>query len=272
MIQFDRIVECALSELNKVGVEAKGLTITFDIKKDASSNENKAEIQIYNFNETNRNWIDKAEYHKQSPIMVLLKAGYHNYAKQIFFGDVKQASSKKEGSDWITYISGSDGNTKNFSAKVSKSFKEQSTLSQAINFLVNELDFPKKMIKDIPDVTYKKGLSISGFAKDELDILCRAYDLQWFIDDGTLVVIPQITDTGETAISIRAETGLIGSPSKNEKGVDVTCLLNGDFKIGRKVQLESVLFPKANYKIVEVSHKGNSREGDFYSKLLLQNL
>jgi hypothetical protein len=268
MIIFDRIVTCAVSEVGKSGILVEGLRIAFEVKKDGSSKENTAQVQIFNLNEAHRGFLEKTDSSGKSPLKIVLSAGYSGIAKQIFYGDVTRVSNQKQGSDWVSNITAADGHKKTQTVKVTQSFKENVTLTQAINYLVDQLGFPKRHIKNIPSDKFLNGLSFLGYARDELDKLCRKNNLQWFIQDGEITVMPQTTTTDEANVVLSSETGLIGSPEKTEKGVNAKCLLNADVRIGKKVLLQAITI-KGLYKVNSLNHKGNNKDGEFITQMEL---
>jgi len=115
-----------------------------------------------------------------------------------------------------------------------------------------------------------------------MDQFAKEYGFDWSIQDGEVITNPIGSIVGENeSILIGASTGMIGSPTITEIGVDVTTLLNprllpnrpfqivsrtGDIQIGnlffrdvKRTEAEGL------YKIEEVIFKGDSREGDWTS-------
>ena len=119
-----------------------------------------------------------------------------------------------------------------------------------------------------------------GSSKDILDKMAKDYGFEWSIQDSEVVILNEEQTLADTqAILIRADTGMIGSPTVTEIGADVVTLLNPDALPNKLIKIESAsqdvaiqnatLRPirrtKAEglYKILEVVFSGDSR-GDMW--------
>jgi len=84
-------------------------TVEFDIHRNILSSLNTASIRIFNLSKTNRDDIEFNIYNQGSFRLVTLLAGYGNALSVIFSGNISQAWSVREGTNFITQIECFDG-------------------------------------------------------------------------------------------------------------------------------------------------------------------
>jgi len=137
----------------------------------------------------------------------------------------------------------------------------------------------------LPQVADKmRGQVLSGSSKDIMDNFAEEYGFSWSIQDGEIIITPEQEPLeGDEAVLVTAATGMIGSPTITEIGVDVTTLLNPRLLPNRGFIIESInaevtignLFfrnvkrttAEGFYKIQEVVFRGDSRDGDWLSSV-----
>ena len=125
------------------------------------------------------------------------------------------------------------------------------------------------------------GQVLSGSSKDILDQLAEDYGFQWSIQDGELITVPNELPFKDTeAILVSEGTGMIGSPTITELGVNVTSVLNpllipnAAFKIDAKyagvsiggTQFRTVKRTNASglYKAYQVIFEGDTHANPWY--------
>lgn len=272
MLYFNRKAKLNIGQEGQTAREYDGFTLDFQVNKDASATENTALIRIFNLSPQSRAHFEQADN------IVELFAGYEDNVKMIFKGDVIElgATHQKNGSDWVTTVKANDGGTKLLQTKIAVPFAADTKYSTVLNKLVETLGYTTEGLRSIPDnIKFKNGYVASGFVKDNLNLLAQMADMQWSIQDDSLVFMPQNEATNDTAVVINKKHGLISSPIKSDKGLQVISLLNPELKIGRFIELESELLEKKGqglYKVNKLIHKGNSREGDFYSIMQVEEI
>ncbi len=84
-------------------------SIKFNVKRDTLSSANKTKVTITNLGETTRNQIYKDRYSTTEYWQMTLQAGYNSELSTIFQGNIYEAYSVKQGTQWITTIDGYDG-------------------------------------------------------------------------------------------------------------------------------------------------------------------
>lgn len=245
-----------------VGDRQFNVRLSFSVVKTSTSSSNKCTVTAYNLSEDSRSFIEKKEG------TLRLEAGYAGATSIIFVGDIDKVIDKRQGPDILTIIESGDGERRLADAHVELSLKAGATDEQIINSVVNVLSVERGTVKGIQRKEYLNGFSYSGKAQELLDKITKKQSLEWSIQDGSLQIIPQNADTGETAVLLNSTTGLIDVPNKTDEGFVIKSLLNPELAPGRQVQLESILLTgPAVFKVDKVTHVGDTKESDFYSEV-----
>jgi hypothetical protein len=248
----------------RVRVEDKRFTVrtAFSVKKKEDGKSNKATITLYNLSEDSRGFIEK------SGKEVILEAGYGDRLSIIFTGDIKKVTTTRNGSDVLTTIESGDGETQITDAHIELSLASGATDAQIINAAITALGLPTGVIKGLPNTANQNGFAFSGRVSDLLDTMATKHDLIWSVQTGALQIMPNDENTGETAVLLSSNTGLIGLANKKDDGLEIVSLLNTELRPGRLIELESKLLTGPNiYKATTVEHKGDTQEGEFSSKV-----
>ena len=254
------------------GIEVVNLRFTFKIEKNLKKEPNSCELAIYNLTEHSRSEL------QQLPLRVKLEAGYETEGTRLMFvGDAIKRGvwSKHDGSDWITTFQLSDGLRSFSQARVNKSYKAGTTVRTIMADVARtmSLDLPKDFVAD-PSLTIalKTGEVVTGWSSDQLTRLLAPYGYGWSMQNGRL----QILKDEQVRPGIRLinqDNGMIGSPemgTPDKKGkppsVTVKTTLYPEIQPGEKMRLEAVSL-KGDYKIIRVSHNGDTAGGDWYTEV-----
>ena len=259
--QFDRKAVVTVGSTTTGGTAIKNLRCRFRIEKTKDSSANAATVEVYNLSEKSRTLFVKDNILK-------VEAGYGENLKVIFIGDITKVNHVKEPLDRITKAECGDGQNDLTTARISKSFPKGTPLFSVVSDLV--ASFPNLTNKIPPLISPTKqmvtGGTYDGNTKDILDQILPGLGFEWSVQDGEI----QIVATGTAAISqpvlLTSNTGLIGSPSKTEEGVDFSCLLNPLILPGNIIVLQSAEVT-GNYIVDKVIHAGDTDRGDWLSTI-----
>lgn len=255
-------------KINPGGLDGPQLKIEFDIIKDLSSEQNEAEIKIYNLSEKTRNALG-TELDD-----VTLEAGYMPPGEKgnvgiIFKGQIRDVTHTRDGADIVTVLTNGEGDKAVRNATISKSYKAGTPVKEVAEDIQKELEkegvskgewkFPDT-IKD-----FKRPYVAVGGAKIEMDHLSRDNGFYWGIQNGVTEVIPADGFIGGI-VNITPRSGLVGIPAITDNGVKVGVLLNPEIRVGRRVKIESdVLEMNAEggvYRVSALRYSGDNRDGD----------
>lgn len=230
------------------GKSFAGLRVAFEIEKSSESTPNPAKIMIYNLSKPSR-----AELEKPGLIMIL-QVGYEGgpdddaQLSQLYIGDVKRVTTKRQGPDLITTLEGGDSEKAIKEVKIDQSYKEFTSVAQVISSLASKLGVSIGTISASVTDVFQHGLSLTGLVSDNLDLLTKKLGLEWHITDGQLNILGPKESTLEPAILLSPATGLIGTPSKRQDdqkvknaftGIECSSLLHPGIKPGRIISLVS---------------------------------
>lgn len=192
------------------------LRVSFKVDKHTGKEPNTCEIKIYNLAPQTRAAV------QQKPLQVLLDAGYENYLRRLFVGDLLYADSEHVGPGWVTKLQVGDGARAFANARVSRSFGPVSAMT-ALKELSASLGLPLPAnIANAPELLrqYASGLSLEGPTHRELDRILSAHGFEWSIQDGRLQILRPTDVRADEALVISGgsvagtpNTGMIGSPA-----------------------------------------------------------
>lgn len=286
--QFKRIAQVVVGKQG-TGISIVDARIQFEVAKTVQSAPNTGIIRIFNLNSTNEHKI-RNEYDE-----VFLNAGYEGAIKLIFRGNIKHVYRYRDGNDFITEIEAADGDTDFRLATMNKTFAAGTSSAQVIDAAVDSFkgvgDTAKGVIQ-APAARHKRGRVVSGNTRKVLDDEARKAGANWSIQDGALQVVSVNAVTPGTAVVITSETGLLGSPEVNDKGIAFKCLLNPMILPNGAVMLDNNsikakrqkaqalgkaiedqkdpvrLDPDGVYKVIKLTHKGDTRGPDWNTEVV----
>ena len=280
------------------GLLVENLRIHFEVGKTIESAPNVAIIKIYNLHPDNEAKV-KNEFDE-----VLLNAGYEGAMRLVFRGNIKRVYRYREGADYITEIEAGDGD-KDFSrAVMNETLAAGTTNAQLVDRAVGTFKGVGGTTKGHVQVTERsrlRGKVISGNTRDVLHDVSRESGANWSIQDGQLVIVSANDVLPGEAIVIRADTGMLGAPEINDKGIAVKCLMNPMLRVNGAIKLDNNgikakrvkaqalatkrekqetnaplgreneqlvrLDPDGIYKVLKLTHKGDNRGQDWVSEI-----
>jgi hypothetical protein len=234
------------------------LRVTFDITRSLDWHSNQATISVYNLARSTRDQFNRGQ-------SVSLIAGYRDNSDLIFSGVVTFCQTLRSGPDWITTLECGDGAAA-FGQYVRQSYSAGAPLTVVVGAIATAMGLvlaPEATALLSGKVTRGK-LVQSGLAPIALQTLLSSYGLQWSIQSGILQVLPTDGSTAETVVLLSPQTGLIGTPERNEtdrrnrQTVTAKSLLQGAIKPGRRVVLQSATI-NGTFTADDVQHRGDSR-------------
>ncbi|MCK5610313.1 hypothetical protein KAR91_51045 [Candidatus Pacearchaeota archaeon] len=250
--------------------------ISFDIVK--NTEQNKAKIRIYNLAERSRKFLNEND--ELGDIQVTLEVGYKQVGlKVLFIGDVERSTYKRVGPDWITELHCKDGGQAIQNVKLDKSYAGdvKVDIQTVVKDLVDQIKDKAKVNVDNVMAQIKQkvqsekidwGLNIQGLAMKTLRSLLGKQGKEVSIQDNNLEFAEptEKESTKESAITISAETGMVGSPVSREKGIEFKALINPLLKpMGQisSVFINSVGF-KSIYRVRSLKFKGDTHDNPWY--------
>ena len=261
-MRFNRDYELVIGEGTQAVIIKPPLNIVFDVYKSVTGGLNKANITISNLKESNRLRIVK-DTEEQKRIVVVLKVGYQDSLQTIFQGTVETGKNKREGVNFLSELECLDGG---FDFKYSFTSKTVKGKDFAINELLKDLPNTQKgKITNLEILTRPKVLLGNTYKILEDMIENETADL--YIDNEQLNIIKKDEVTSGNTPLVNALSGLINTPTRENKEVTFDTMMNPTIKIGQRVALESITAPHLNgvYKVDTINYKGEY-DGDSWNQ------
>ncbi|RLC88270.1 MAG: hypothetical protein DRJ03_03215 [Chloroflexi bacterium] len=277
-IQFDRTLVIDISG----GYTQRTLTdlqVTFTVTKTLLSYPNKALVNLYNLAPKSKALLIEED------AKIDIYAGYNANNRLIFSGDVRNVVNTKQGVDSITTVYAGDGSRAWEKATINKTFSKRTPLSVIITALIEtfgtDIGVGTLLGPAILPLTDRlTATTLSGSTRDVMDRLAETYKFNWTIMDGKLEIIPYLSpNPSQPAVSISNKTGLRGSPTITEQGVEVKTAMNAKINpnglfvidsVASNVSLGDLYFriapilkPTGTYKVYEVVHTGDFRGNEW---------
>jgi hypothetical protein len=251
--------------------EVRPLTFSFNVERDNTRVPNNASVILTNLSADTRADLEERNKTNQGTT-VRIEAGYGTDLSTIFFGALRRVASWRQGPNWLTEISGGDGEKEIATARISRSFVKGTPVSTVLKEIVRALGVNAGNLAtlsatgfDAGGTTLRKALTVHGDAAGELECLCASMGLRWSIQDGTFYA----ARTGEAAVPgfgpvFSPETGLIETPQVDKDGrVSGTSLLSGDLIPGKVFRVESSRI-SGDFICERTVHYGESNGGSWY--------
>lgn len=245
-------------------IEVSDLWIRFKVEKTMTTAANKAEIKVSNLTPDNIRHIQALD-----EVPVQLDAGYVEGRSTIFLGQMRSAFTTREGPDVITTLKAGDKEASTRKGRINKTIPKGTALDvTAIDLIkamgVTQYD-PAALKRTFGSVSFARSSVLHGNAARELTAICRSQGLTWSIQNGVLEVVPVGgTIKSNQAIELRPDTGLVGSPSIDNKGaLTAKALIQPGLEPGRIVVVKAE-FVSGQFRLESVSYSGDSEGNDWY--------
>lgn len=201
---YDRKIEVSVGGQTYTYPE---LEINFDIPKTTSDKVDVAEVNIYNLSDTSINTI-------MNDSKIIVNAGYGDDLGVIFEGYVEQILPDWQGLSKKVTILASDVGSKFRNKTIKKTYKN-STTKFIITDLAKRLGLKIGQIKPVTNDKHDE-YSVDNNIYDEIVSLASKSNSKIYTRDNTLYVLP-FDSANDEGVILNYETGLIGSPVREEK-------------------------------------------------------
>jgi hypothetical protein len=229
--------------------ESGGLAVVFRVKKNLKPEPNTVEIKVWNLSPATRHMLEQPPLFSGSglsqtqivgalvgalngtatlppPLLpVQLDVGYGGDNHTIYLGQLRGATSEIDGPNIITSISSGDSEQAFAAQRVNFTMPAQATAQQVFATAAQAVGVGAgnvaQAIAAAKATTGGPARKFMGAASRIFGQHARANGLQWSVQDGALQVMPigQAVGTAATAVVLNAQSGLIGSPSIDNKGI-----------------------------------------------------
>lgn len=233
-------------------------TMSFSIVRNTLAQANTGTFTILNLSEDTRRKIYKDKYKTAVYKGIELRAGYGDSKETlplIFKGNIKQAYSQRNGVNYETSIEAYDGGFSYVNANTGRSFSQGTSDKQIIETLIKDL--PNISVGKIGKFVDKlpKGNTLQG---PTIELLKNITKSNFFIDNEKAYCLQENECFKGAIQKITSDTGLLGSPLREEALLTFTIMFEPRLQVGQYIQLESQtekLF-NGDYKVIGIEHQG----------------
>lgn len=243
---------------NGTGLLVENLRIQYEVVKDIQPSPNTANIKIFNLNDQHMAQV-RNEFTE-----VLLNAGYEGGLRLIFRGNIKHAYKYREGNDWILEVDAADGDRDFRTAVINETMAAGTTDQQLLDRCVGSFQHGTKKghVDGISRTGRLRGKVVSGNTRNILNTLAEQNDCNWSIQDGQLQIVPVDGVLPSQAIVVNSETGMLGAPEQDDKGIKVKSQMNPLYQINGRIQLDNNSIKKKKKSTEEIAETGTKESGE----------
>ena len=243
---------------NKIGnpiVVESPITMEFNVIREPFSGAPSAQIGLFNLNPSTRRELFLDFLDVENIRQIDIEAGYVNGKFDLIHrGRVEHAFVEKRGCDVVLVVLSIAGMAV-FDPNLNITIDAGTTLEDAIDNVMNNINSVKKGTMSIQNYTFQKPVSFSG---DPLGVIKEYTKGDCFEDLGLLNILDMDEILKGDIFVIDDETGLLGVPEKQRTTITVKCVFEPRLKVGQGIEINSRIAPEFNgqYKVYGVKHSG----------------
>jgi hypothetical protein len=246
------------------------LACTFKVTKNLKAEPNKVEIKVWNLARDTRKALETPK-----AVVVQLDVGYGTDLHTIYLGQLRAAISAREGdgTDIVTSISSGDSEDAFGFGRCLVSVPAKASPAKILASAFQGLQAAGVGAGNVQTAqgqataSYNSARVLHGNAAKVADDVTRANGMEWSVQNGKLQILPIGAAVGEQAVLLNSDTGMVGTPSVDTKGVlKVRALIQPDLEPGRLVQMDAE-FVKGTYRIEEAEYSGETWGDDWTVEL-----
>jgi hypothetical protein len=243
--------------------DVTGLNIRFRVEKTLAKNPNVAQVDIFNLSQELRESLEKAKH-----IPVRLEAGYGDELMLIYLGTMRSATSVTDGPTITTHVESGDGEKEISSSRIAVPIGPGTPTDVVLKTIAAALGVGPGNVGDVAKQLAAEGVSLfpsggvlSGNAAKKLSDLCDSVGREWSIQDGNIQILKKGQPKSNTAFFISPDSGLVGSPSVDSKGVvTAQTLFIPGIKPGATVVFESRSV-NGGFRVDKCTYTGETTQG-----------
>lgn len=233
-------------------------TMEFDISRKYYKSANYSSIRIYNLSAANRDDIRKNRWDYGDYRSIVLQAGYNNNLFTVFSGNVTQAWSVREGTNFITQMESFDGGFALTNGVFNSPIPANTSKKEAIKTIMSTSGaFPNVIPGAIGNY---QGVSSRGNPMNgsPMDLLTDLTGGGAFIDNGKCYALQDNECLAGSILEISSASGLLGTPLLEESFLTFDMIFEPGVFVGQQVSLKSLTAANFNnfYKVISIKHHG----------------
>lgn len=235
----------------------EGLTMAAVINKPGLPEKSKAEVAVAGLNYNDMTQLTTLGFAplKRNKNVITIQAGERGASSLpvIFYGEITSAFADFNTSPEVTFkLEAQAGAYPVLIASAQQSVSGSATAAQLIEKFAGEAgyDFVNHGV-----TASVRNAVFNGSPVEKARAVAEQVRCELIIDDGVFRILPAGGVVSGNTIVLSKESGLIGYPSFDSDGIVLKALFNLDFKLGGRIQVDSIV-PRASglWKISSLSH------------------
>lgn len=269
-------------QIQNVGAQI-GLDVWFSIRRSLKAKEpNTCDLRLYNLSDGSRKAIEQsgqalpgaatAPGTTSKVVPVQIVAGYVGATTTLFLGEMRTGQTVTDGPDGVTELTTGDGDQAAILARSTASFAKGGNAYNVSLQLLKDMGIGNGNLATVAEVLkgsplFNQGVVLKGNSLQHLIDIARSCALEVSIQNGVAQWTPLGQPLQGEATLLSSDTGLIGSPTVDTKGVlSFECLMLPGIKPGAPVQMQAK-YLQGLYRIVSVETEGSSFGNDWSHKV-----
>jgi hypothetical protein len=273
------------------GLDVSDLRCTFKVTKTLQMNPNISEVTIYNLNPQSENTLI------EEGNRIIIEAGYEGEQYGIIFdGSILQPiRDKEEGTTYKLTLTSLDGDRFFNDGFINASYVKGMTKRKITEALATDASNPAQLgniSQGLESSELTRGKVVFGLSRDYLRQVAQSNNATFYIDNGKVNIVKAEDIDSDSIIELSPQSGLIGTPTQNESGVTIKCLLNPRITVNKLVHIDNRLVrenqiapvftkdlqkPSAPiirnldndgiYRVIKVTYSGDTRGDEWFCEL-----
>lgn len=277
MTLFKRVITASIITPDGT-ILIENLRMAFNIKKTVNWGTNTCILSVWNLSPSKRSAL------RTFGDRVSIFAGYEldSGTGLLFVGNTTQTSHRFDQPEIISSLECGDGERNLNTILIELSYDANISCKQIVQDIADKMGVKITQFAPVNDVILQKGWSYAGIAKNGLDDVCNALQVQWSIQNEDLIILAVNGVSMKQPHQININTGMLGIPqqftyrSKYLPGAArligwrVRTLLRPEILPGDEVRIQS---NKVNYnldgsfKVISIIHNGDTHGNSWDSTI-----
>ena len=229
------------------------VSVQFDVDRAVMATQNNASVTFYNLAPSTRDKIYKDKFMFTQYWQMFILAGYgKTELYEIFRGNIQEAFSYKQGTEWITKIDAYDGAYAIQNGFVNETMTKDTSLKDMVTRVIHTMPQMLAGVLGSPtDGSSARGKTLIGPSYDVAQDLTSG---QAFVDGETLNVMADNVVISGQAFVLDSDN-IFESPRRRDTYLEVSTLFSPEIRIGYMCQLKSKITRyNGNYKVLGIKH------------------
>lgn len=273
MTQFNRFARVTVGRPGEDGIAitSDDARIQFRVAKSDKPEANSLGVSLYNIGPSVRRLFEDTDNR------IFLDTGYAaGDVRQVAVGDISRGLTQAQEPDMVTSAEAGDGLVSIRDSRVSLSYASPVKAERVIRDIAERMGIEVRSNADLSQ-SYPRGWAYAGAAREALDQVTEKFRLDWSVQSQELQITNRREPATDEVVLVSPQTGMIRSPEpvddvrdniggdKERPGLRVSMLLSPTINPGGRIAIEARDYDRAQYRVVTVEHRGDTRGMDWHT-------